>query len=85
MSEDETGPILCGKCHVSPERGVERDGQMWAACPVCGQEDTTVDIGREAAEYQADKATRDVFSGLQGSSIMTVKLPPERVYRWVIG
>jgi hypothetical protein len=86
MSEDETGPILCGKCHVTPERGFERDGQMWASCPVCGQEVQLIaDIQREAAEYHADKAIRDAFSGLRSSSVMTVKSPPERAYRWIAG
>jgi hypothetical protein len=83
MSENEIGPILCGKCHVAPERGFERDGQMWASCHVCGQEDTIENIGREAAEYRTDKAIRDVLSGLHSSNVMTVKSPPERVYRWV--
>jgi hypothetical protein len=85
MSEDETGPILYGKCHVTPERGFERDGQMWASCPVCGQEDTIADIQREAVEYHADKAIRDAFSGFRSSSVVTIKSPPERVYRWITG
>jgi uncharacterized Zn finger protein (UPF0148 family) len=85
VAMDETGPILCGKCHVTPERGFERDGQMWASCPICGQKDTIEYIGREAAEYRADKAIRDMLSGLQSSSIMTVKYPPERSYRWITG
>jgi hypothetical protein len=82
---DETGPILCGKCHITPERGFERDGQMWASCPVCGQEDTIADIQREAAEYNIDNAVRDSLLGFPSSSVMTVKGPPERSYRWITG
>jgi len=85
MAMGETGPVLCGKCHVPPERGFERDGQMWASCPVCGQEDTIEHIGREAAEYNTDKAIRDMLSGLHSSSVMTVKIPPERSYSWITG
>jgi hypothetical protein len=79
---DESSPILCSKCHVSPERGFERDGEMWASCPVCGREDRVADIQREAGEYHADKAIGSIFSGLR-SSAMTVKSPPQREYRWI--
>ena len=82
---DETGPILCGKFHVTSERGFERDGQMWASCPVCGQEDTIADIQREAVEYHTDEIVRAAFSGLRSSNAMTVKSPPERTYRWITG
>ena len=81
---DETFPVLCGKCHVSPEQGFERDGEMWAACPMRGREDRIEDIQREAAEYHTDKAVRGVFSGLS-SGVMTVESPPERTYRWITG
>lgn len=81
---NETRPVLCGKCHVSPERGFKRNGQMWASCPICGQEDTITYINREAAEYSTDKALREEFSGLSGS-VMTIKLPPQREYRWITG
>jgi hypothetical protein len=80
----ETRPVLCGKCHVTPERWFERDGETWGACAVCRREDRTEDIMREAAEYHADKAIRGVFSGLQGGSL-TVKSPPQREYRWITG
>ena len=52
---------------------------------VCGQEDTIEHIGREAAEYNTDKAIRDMLSGFHSSSVMTVKIPPERSYRWITG
>ena len=79
---DQTGPILCGKCHVTPERGFERNGETWAACSICGREDRVEDIMREAAKYTADKSVRGMFSGLAGSG-MSVESPPERDYRWV--
>jgi hypothetical protein len=68
----ETRPKLSGKSQASPERGLERDGEMWAACPVCWPEDRVTDIQREASEYHADKVIRKVSSGLIGGS-MTVK------------
>jgi hypothetical protein len=77
-------PVLCGKCHVSPERGFEREGQIWAACPVCGQEDTIEDIQREAGEYFTDRGLRILFTGLK-SDVVGVKCPPEREYRWITG
>ncbi len=84
MVDDETLPVLCGKCHVSPERGFERDGEMWAACPVCGKEDRVEDISREAAEYLTDKAAREMLSGI-GIDRISIKYPPEREYRWITG
>jgi hypothetical protein len=80
---DEISPVLCGKCHVAPERGFERDGEVWAACPICGQEERMEDIARQAAENRFDKMIRGTFSGIQSSSL-TVKSPPERQYRWII-
>jgi hypothetical protein len=62
---DEISPVLCGKCHVAPERGFERDGEVWAACPICGQEDRMEDIARQAAENRFDKMIRGTFSGIQ--------------------
>jgi len=32
----DTQPILCGECNVTPERGFERDGEMWASVPSAG-------------------------------------------------
>jgi hypothetical protein len=84
MLDEQTGPILCGKCHVTPERGFERDGQIWARCSTCGQEDTVADIQREAMEYLVHKSVRDALSGFSGGAI-TVKGPPEREYRWITG
>ena len=77
-------PILCSKCKVTPERGFERDGETWAACPICGQEDRVADIQREAALYNADKGVRGVLADLRGSSF-TVKSAPQREYRWIVG
>ena len=61
---------------------------MMAKCgplaPSAG-EDTIEHIGREAAEYNTDKVIRDMVSGLHSSSVMTVKIPPERSYRWSTG
>jgi len=75
--------ILCGKRHVTPERGFERDGETWAACPICGQEDRVEDIFGEAAKYRVDKSIPPlpVFQ----SSHMTVKDFPKQSYRWVTG
>ena len=64
---DEISPILCGKCHVTPERGFERDGEVWASCSICGQEDRVTDVQREAAEYHADKLIGGMFAGLRGT------------------
>jgi len=79
----ETRPILCGKCHVTPERGFERDGEAWAKCPICGQEARVIEIQREAAEYEFDKVARSV-PGLKSGSI-SVKGMPQREYRWIVG
>jgi uncharacterized Zn finger protein (UPF0148 family) len=81
---NDVQPILCGKCKITPKRGFERDGEMWASCPVCGREDRIADIQREAAEYHTDKAVRDTLSGVSANS-MTVKSPPQREYRWITG
>jgi hypothetical protein len=81
VAMDNGGPILCGKCHVTPERGLERDGEVWAACPVCGQEDRLVEIEREAIEYKIGKLVGKVPTFK--SSSVTVKGPPQREYRWV--
>jgi hypothetical protein len=78
-------PILCGKCRVSPERGFERDGETWAACPVCGQEDRIIDIQREAALQYASKSLGDMLDGFKGSSGLTIKRAPQRNYRWITG
>jgi len=80
----DTYPVLCGKCHVPPEAGTERNGQLWASCPVCGQEDSVTDINREAGEYFTHKGMRVLFSGLE-SDVISVKCPPEREYRWITG
>jgi hypothetical protein len=78
-------PILCGKCHVSPERGFERDGEMWASCPLYGQEDRITDIQREAALQYATKQIGGMLDSLKTSGSLTVKKAPERNYRWITG
>jgi hypothetical protein len=80
---DESSPILCGKCHVTPQRGFERDGEVWASCPVCGQEDRVAYIQLEATEYKIGKLAGKVPSFKSGG--VTVKGPPEREYRWILG
>ncbi len=83
---DDVKPILCGKCNVTPELGFEREGEMWASCPVCGQEDRIADIQREAAEHSFDKMVRQTLSGIgNAGSGITVDNPPERQYRWITG
>jgi hypothetical protein len=84
MSKDDIRPILCGKCQVTPERGFERDGELWAACPVCGNEDRIVDIQREAAEQFATKSIGDMLAGIGGGRL-TVKRAPARQYRRITG
>jgi hypothetical protein len=81
----EIYPILCGKCNVVIERGFERDGDLWMACPVCGQEDRMDDIVRETAEYKIDKQFRGMFGGIPDSPNMTSNSPPQRQYRWIVG
>jgi hypothetical protein len=80
---DDIKKILCGKCHVVPERGFEREGETWAACAICGQEDRTNDIFRDASEYCVRKGMDGFMSSLGGGSV-TVKGPPKRDYRWVV-
>jgi hypothetical protein len=76
--------VLCNKCHVTPQRGFERNGETWAACAICGQEDRVEEILGEAAEYHIRKGIDGVFSGLQGGAL-TIKSPPQRQYRWITG
>jgi hypothetical protein len=73
MSENETGPILCGKCHVAPERGFERDGQMWASCPVCGQEDTIEYIGREGSRGSSARLSASIVGSLDNMFMTPAK------------
>jgi hypothetical protein len=79
----ETRPILCGKCHVPIETRVERDGETWGTCPVCGREDRMDEIIRETTGYHVDKIAR-LVPNFKSSSV-TIKGPPERQYRWIIG
>ena len=70
-------PILCGKCQAIVESGFERNGEMWAACPICGQQGRFADIRREAAQYYADKGTRMMYS-------YSSQKPP-RIFSWITG
>lgn len=79
---DEIRPILCGKCHVTPERGFERNGEVWASCSICGQEDRVVDIQREAAEHYVSKGMDEFLASIGGGKV-TVQGAPKRDYRWI--
>lgn len=76
--------VLCSKCRVAPERGFERDGETWAACPVCGQEDPVETILREAAQHHARKVIGDVLRGAPTGPNVTVNEVPQPESRWII-
>lgn len=78
-----TKEILCSKCHVTPERGFERNGEPWAACSVCGQEDPIETILREAAEHRAHQAIGNMLRGAFSSGNITVDETPQREFRWL--
>lgn len=90
MSEPETNPILCGRCHVEVEERANLDGQMMAICPTCGASDTVENAVREAGEYLTDKLARemlDPFENIPSSPFLkvTVTHSPQRTYRFILG
>ncbi len=84
----EARPILCGQCHVAVEGRVETDGREMVRCLTCGQEDTLDNAVREASEYVADKAIREMIGGISPTSSrhlkVTVTGPADRSYRFII-
>jgi hypothetical protein len=52
LSDTETRPVLCGKCHVAIEQRANPETQtILAVCPNCGETDTLDNAVREAGEY----------------------------------
>ncbi len=90
MSEKETNPILCGKCHVEIEERTNPNGKVMAVCPTCGVSDTVENAVGEAADYLADKIAREAmapFESMPSSKFVkvTVTHSPQRTYRFILG
>lgn len=71
-------PILCAQCGVGPGRPFEREGAMWARCPLCGQEALVSDIQREAVEQH-------LYVSRRANGTVTARLnEPRSDYRWTL-
>jgi hypothetical protein len=62
---------------------------MMAVCPTCGESDTVENAVEEAADYLADKVTREALAGFENipsSEFMkvTVTHSPQRGYRFIL-
>jgi hypothetical protein len=90
MSEDETKPILCGRCHVAVDERIDPNGQAMAVCPQCGVTDTVENAVGEAGEYLAEKVAREMtapFENMPSSKFMkvTVTHSPQKHFRFILG
>ena len=84
MSENEADPILCGRCQVPVNEGIDAQGHAAVVCPSCGASDSAENAVQEATEYLLDKLMReDPPDGSSGG--MTVTDPPKRSYRFILG
>jgi NMD protein affecting ribosome stability and mRNA decay len=89
MTDKETRPILCGKCHVAVEVRANDNIDM-VVCPTCGASDTVENATREAADYLAAKIERELlapFESFPGNNSLkvTVTHSPQRTYRFILG
>jgi hypothetical protein len=90
MANEETRPILCGRCHVGVKQRTDPNGQEMAFCPSCGETDTTENVIREASEYFTNETARKLMGPLEhmrSTEFMkvTITRPPQRTYRFILG
>lgn len=81
--------ILCAACNVSVQVRVEPNKENIVFCPRCGVSDTEENVIREASESVMDELVRKTIgperTAGRGVVTITVKHPPKRRYRFIMG